>query len=98
MLDRGFEALPGASLDDLFPWDDKTWEVRNDPERLSKLIEERQEEQYRLDPEISPNSIPSDCEPIYTEEEYRQFLEDTVDDAEYNAWLDHIHTPRAEEY
>lgn len=31
-------------------------------------------------------------------EQYRQFLEDTVDDAEYNAYLEHIHTPRASEY
>ena len=28
----------------------------------------------------------------------RQFLEDTAGDAEYNAYLDHIHTPSASEY
>lgn len=31
-------------------------------------------------------------------EAYHQFLEDTAGNAEYNAWLDHIHTPSASEY
>lgn len=29
---------------------------------------------------------------------YRQFLEDTVDDAEYIAYIEHRYTPRASEY
>jgi hypothetical protein len=36
--------------------------------------------------------------PILQEQDYKQFLDDTVDNAEYNAYLDHIHTPRASEY
>lgn len=31
-------------------------------------------------------------------ETYRQFLEDTVDDDEYNAYLEHLHTPKADNY
>jgi hypothetical protein len=34
----------------------------------------------------------------FDEEAYMQFLEDTVDDQEYNAYLEHIHTPCASEY
>ena len=33
-----------------------------------------------------------------SQEAYRDFLEDTVDDAEYNAYLEHVNTPRAEDY
>jgi hypothetical protein len=32
------------------------------------------------------------------DQERRQFLADTVDDSEYSARLEHIHTPRASEY
>jgi hypothetical protein len=31
-------------------------------------------------------------------EEYHQFLDDTVGDEEYNAYLEHLYTPRAEDY
>ena len=39
-----------------------------------------------------------DCYKRQHPEEYRQFLDDTVDDAEYNAYLEHRATPRAEDY
>jgi len=31
-------------------------------------------------------------------EEYRQFLADTVEDTEYSAYLEHLHTPNASDY
>jgi hypothetical protein len=39
-----------------------------------------------------------DCYKLQHPDEYRQFLDDTVDNAEYNAYLEHIHTPKASEY
>jgi len=39
-----------------------------------------------------------DCYKLQHPEEYRQFLDDTVGDEEYNAYLEHIHTPKASEY
>jgi len=35
---------------------------------------------------------------VVSEEARRQFIDDTVDDAHYNAYLDHIDTPMADEY
>lgn len=32
------------------------------------------------------------------ESSYRAFLDDVVDDPEYGAWVEHVHTPKAEEY
>jgi protein gp37 len=55
-----------------------------------------------LDGEIwSQFPNPTGCNDRYKQqhrEEYRQFLDDTVDDAEYGAYLDSIHTPKASEY
>jgi hypothetical protein len=35
---------------------------------VARLFSQVEEQEYRIDPEISPNSIPSDCEPVYSNE------------------------------
>ena len=54
----------------------------------------------QLEEELEEWRVPTPTEPtpLVTDEARRQFLDDTVDDAEYNAYLEWLHTPKASEY